>query len=72
MPQDVRQLYAAAPVYDTLPGWLRDIRGVRAYAALPEPARRLVEYIAKGTGVPIRTVSTGPRRDETISVDIRP
>ncbi len=69
---DARALREATPIYDTLPGWSERIRGARAYSALPEPARNLVQYIASGTGVRIAMVSTGPKRSETIRVDITP
>ena len=71
-PKDARALREATPIYDTLPGWSERIRGARAYSALPEPARNLVQYIASGTGVRIALVSTGPKRSETIRVDITP
>ncbi len=57
-------LMRARPVYAALPGWKRDIRGVTDYAALPDNARRYVEFLEERIGVPIRLVSTGPKRHE--------
>ena len=54
------------PVYETLPGWECDIRGVKSYDELPENCRKYVEYIEKACGAPIRMVSNGPRRDEIL------
>jgi len=62
----------ATPIYETLPGWSRDIRGLRNYELLPEPARDLIKYIASSTGVRVSLVSTGPKRHETIDTDISP
>ena len=54
----------AKPVYQTLPGWKCDIRGVTDYAALPQAARDYVDFIEKEIEAPITIVSTGPKRHE--------
>ena len=59
-------LMKAKPVYTALPGWGCDVRGVQAYADLPENCRKYVEFIENQVGVPIRMLSNGPRRDEII------
>lgn len=59
-------LMRCKPVYEYLPGWKSDIRGIKTYDALPENCRRYVEFIEKACGAPIHMVSNGPRRDEII------
>ena len=54
------------PVLETIPGWKTDIRGITDYNELPENCRRYVEYIEAQIGVPIRMVSTGPKRSEIL------
>ena len=54
------------PVYEKLPGWRCDIRGIRRWEELPENCRRYVEFIEHAAGAPIRMVSNGPRREEII------
>ncbi len=54
------------PVYEKLPGWKCDIRGVKSYNELPENCRKYVEFIEKAVGAPIHMVSNGPRRDEIL------
>ncbi len=54
----------AKPVYETLPGWKCDIRGVTEYGKLPQAARDYVDFLESRIGVPIKTVSTGPKRHE--------
>jgi adenylosuccinate synthase len=54
------------PVYETLPGWTEPIDEVRRWADLPQPARNYVEFIGEQVGVPVRTVSVGPDRRQTI------
>ena len=58
------RLEKAKPVYETLPGWKCDVRGVTDYNALPQQARDYVDFIEKKIGVPITLVSTGPKRHE--------
>ncbi len=57
-------LLRAKPVFTTLPGWKCDIRGCTDYAALPENARRYVDFLEARIGYPITLVSTGPGRHE--------
>ncbi len=59
-------LAKASPVYTTLDGWKEDISGCRDFEKLPEAARRYVEYIEKGTGVPVQLIGVGPGRSQTI------
>lgn len=59
-------LEKAKPVYETLPGWKCDIRGIRRYEDLPENCRNYVEFIEKQIGFPITMVSNGPGRNDII------
>ena len=59
-------LERARPVYETLPGWKCDVRGVTEFDQLPRAARDYVEFIERLLGVRVGTVSTGPRRHEII------
>ena len=59
-------LMRCKPVYETLPGWECDIRGVKRYEDLPENCRKYVEFIEKACGCPIKMVSNGPKRNEIL------
>ncbi|WP_026660574.1 adenylosuccinate synthase [Butyrivibrio sp. AC2005] len=59
-------LEKAKPVYETLPGWKTDIRGIRKYEDLPENCRKYIEFIEKEIGYPITMVSNGPAREDII------
>ncbi len=61
-----RLLEKAKPVYEMLPGWKCDIRGIKNYEELPENCRNYVEFIEKQIGFPITMVSNGPGRDDII------
>ncbi|MGN0485325.1 MAG: adenylosuccinate synthase [Lachnospiraceae bacterium] len=60
------QLEKAKPIYETLPGWKCDIRGIKKYEDLPENCRRYVEFIEEKIGYPITMVSNGPGREDII------
>ncbi len=59
-------LEKAKPVYETLPGWKEDIRGIKKYEDLPENCRKYIEFIEKEIGYPITMVSNGPAREDII------
>ena len=60
------KLAKAKPVYEVLPGWECDIRGIKEYDKLPENCKKYIEFIEKETGVPIKMVSNGPERHDII------
>ena len=62
------QLSKAEAVYETLPGWKCDIRGITDFDKLPEAARNYVRFLEKEIEVPIKIVSTGPKRHEIIDL----
>lgn len=66
VPANLNQLAECKPVYETLPGWRQDIRGIRDYDDLPDLARSYLARIETLTKVPIQIVSVGPGRDETM------
>ena len=60
------QLEKAKPVLEVLPGWKRDIRGIKKYEDLPENCRKYIEFVEEHIGYPITMVSNGPGRDDII------
>lgn len=54
------------PLYQEMPGWKCDISNCKTYEELPKEAKDYIEAIEKITGVPVKIVSVGPRRDQTI------
>ena len=60
------KLKLAKPVYEYLPGWKCDIRGIKEYDKLPENCRKYIEFIEKELEVPVKLVSNGPGRDDII------
>lgn len=62
-------LEKARPVYEMLPGWQSDIRGIREYEKLPPNVKNYIAFIEKQLDVPVRMVSNGPKREDIISIN---
>ena len=60
------KLSKAKPVFQKLPGWKSDIRGIREYDELPENCREYIEFIESRIGYPVTMVSNGPGREDII------
>ena len=60
------KLSKAKPVYEVLPGWNQEIRGIKEYEDLPVNCRKYIEFIEKEIQVPITMISNGPGREEII------
>lgn len=57
------------PIYEELPGWQGSVCGARQYEDLPEEARRFLRFVEKFLKLPVRLISVGPGRSETIVLD---
>jgi len=60
------ELESAVPVFEVLPGWKRDISGVRHFHDLPANAQAYVLRIEELIGVPVKFVSVGSDRQAMI------
>jgi len=54
------------PVYEELPGWMKDTQDITSYEDLPENARKYLERIKELIGTDIILVSVGKSRDQTL------
>ncbi len=64
-------LEKAKPVYEVLPGWKCDIRGIKNYEELPENCRKYIEFIEKQIGFPITMISNGQGRNDIIHRNVK-
>ena len=58
--------HRAEPVYEEVDGWEDELADVRSVDDLPGAARKYVGLIEDLGGVPIRTISVGPSREQTV------
>jgi len=54
------------PVYKSMKGWNTSLKGIRDYNDFPIELKDYVTYLEQELGVPIKLVSIGPDREQTI------
>lgn len=57
------------PIYEELPGWSESTFGARSLDDLPKNARDYIKFIEEKIEAPVDIISTGPDRDETITLN---
>lgn len=67
-PTDVNKLVDVKPVYETLPGWKKDISGCKSYSDLPEETKNYLSFLSESAGIKINIISVGPKRTQTFFV----
>jgi adenylosuccinate synthase len=58
--------HKCTPVYTQLTGWWEDLSGVTSAEQLPTATRDYIAFLESEIGVPIRIVSVGPEREQTL------
>ena len=54
------------PVYKEFKGWKCSLKGVRSYEDFPAELKDYIAFIEKETACPVKIVSVGPDRSETV------
>lgn len=65
-PASLNKLAKCQPLYETLPGWSEDISLCETYDDLPQNAKNYIKRIEELVGVPVKLVSVGPKRTQTM------
>ncbi len=58
--------FAVSPVYTELPGWKKDLTQMTTSDELPPALKGYIQFLEKELKVPIKIVSVGPDRTQTI------
>ncbi|TSJ39061.1 adenylosuccinate synthase [Fluviicola chungangensis] len=66
MPYDIDGV-TIEPVYEDIPGWNKDLTGLSSFADAPEALKNYVNYLEQHLQVPVKTVSVGPDRKQTLA-----
>lgn len=66
LPIDQESFARCEPIYESVGGWQEDIMGVDTFEALPEAAQDYVDYIEEQSGLPVKLITVGPARAQTI------
>jgi adenylosuccinate synthase len=65
---DAAWLEGCEPVYIELEGWQQSTREIRSFERLPSNAKAYVRKVEELVGVPVKLISVGPDRSETIQI----
>ena len=57
------------PIYKRFDGWLKNTSGIKQWKKLPKNAQKYVSFIKKFCNVKISSVSTSPKREDTILLE---
>ena len=64
----MRGLESIQPVYRTFPGWRQSTDGILEFDQLPIAAKEYLRFLESESGAKIGMVSTGPDRDQTMTL----
>ena len=62
----INQFDDIKPIYTKLPGWKCSTLGINSFENLPQKAQEYIEYIEEILSIPIKHISTGPKRNDMI------
>jgi adenylosuccinate synthase len=65
-PSKLRELQKAKPIFEFADGWKGNISQTKKWANLPKNAKRYIRIIEETLQVPVKFISVGPSRDQTI------
>ncbi len=66
-PADYAGFTQAQPVYEEMDGWQQDLAAIKRWSDLPVAARRYLDKLEELSGIPIKIVSFGPEREQTVT-----
>ena len=65
-PANTEDLWDCTPIYKEFPGWDNQENRIQKFSDLPKNAQKYLNFIQKELSIPIKLVSFGPKRTETI------
>ncbi len=65
-PASLNVLKNCEPIYEILDGWDEDITNAKTFEELPSNCKKYVERIEELSEIPVKIISVGPKRNQTI------
>ena len=69
LPSATHDQLRVKPIYKKFNGWLKNTEGIKKWSRLPKRAQNYIKFIKKYCGVNISSVSTSPKREDTILLE---
>ena len=68
-PSSLQDQTKVKPIYKRFNGWLTNTSGIKNWKDLPENAKKYIRFIKNYCGVTISSISTSPKREDTILLE---
>ncbi len=68
-PSSLQDQTKVKPVYKKFDGWLSNTSGIKKWNDLPKNAQKYIQFIRDYCGVRISSISTSPKREDTILLE---
>jgi adenylosuccinate synthase len=68
-PAALKDQFKVKPIYIKLNGWLKTTKGIKKWKDLPINAQKYINFIKNYCGVKISSISTSPKREDTILLE---
>jgi adenylosuccinate synthase len=65
---ETSELNKVKPIYKSFKGWMTKTNGITDFKKLPKEAKSYIKFIEKNINTPIKYISTGSKRNETIKL----
>ena len=69
LPADLQNQLKVKPIYKRFDGWLKNTKGIKKWKDLPKNAQKYIKFIKDYCGVKISSISTSPKREDTILLE---
>ena len=68
-PSSLHDQIKAKPIYKRFDGWSKNTKGIKKWKDLPNNAKKYISFIKNYCGVRISSISTSPKREDTILLE---
>ena len=68
-PSSLQDQNKVKPIYKRFNGWQTSTKGIKKWKDLPKNAQKYVKFIKNYCGVKISSISTSPKREDTILLE---
>ena len=69
LPASLHDQVRVKPIYKKFKGWLKNTSGIKKWNDLPKNAQKYINFIKNYCGVKISSISTSPKREDTILLE---
>jgi adenylosuccinate synthase len=68
-PSALQDQIQVKPIYKRFDGWLESTRGIKKWNKLPKKTQKYIKFISNYCGVKISSISTSPKREDSILLE---